>query len=186
MNEMSGNTFSIHYQPSKAARIFAAVLLFSFPLIMLAVMVFSKSAAASESAVWINAVVIGLLVCAAGFLWSMLHHNTIECDGTTLKVHTSFYRFEKPLALLRAVHPQPIGLPELGPLMWKKRRNAFSIPGFQSGRFNLQNGRKAFLSVVNFEVVVYAIEDGSDFLLMLGPPECERLADYLQSRIKAA
>jgi hypothetical protein len=172
---MSSSNYSLHYQPSPNCLRLAAVILFGLPLLLLATALFSTS----KSSPLTSLIIVLPITIMAIVLTTAMRRNSIAIENDTIKVRTTFYSFEAPLQSLLPVRAEPTQLIDLGDLMWRRRRNGFSFPGFQSGWFTLRNGKKAFLSVVAQEVVVYASNDG-ERLLMLGVPEIEKLAAALK------
>ncbi len=172
---MSSSHYSLHYQPSANCLRLAALVLFGLPLLLLATALFSTA----KVSPWASLIVVAPISLMAIVLTTAMRRNSITIDNDTLKVRTTFYSFEAPLKSLLPVRAEPTQLIDLGDLMWRRRRNGFSFPGFQSGWFTLRNGKRAFLSVVAQEVVVYACNDG-ERMLMLGVPEIEKLAAALK------
>ncbi|MEN9558883.1 MAG: hypothetical protein RLZZ502_94 [Pseudomonadota bacterium] len=169
-----------NYQPSALTQGLIFFVLAGLPGIMLLLLSWANNSAFTSKGFWLG---LALLVLLASGLVACMRHNWLSISATELTVRSSFYKKTYLLKELKKVCDAPVNLMMLNDYAWKRRRRAFSFPGYHSGHFVLRNGKSAFVSVIALEVLIY--EDSKGHYLLLGVPEIEKIQSLLDA-IKTA
>lgn len=120
------------------------------------------------SAAWSLAIatLITVLLC-----W-LFFRRRVQLDGNVLSVHSTFYRKHTPVQQMDLPNAAVVDLKQDRRHGLRHKTNAYSMPGFHSGHYRLQDGGKGFALVTDVHrVLVIPVRDGPTLLLSMAEPQ---------------
>lgn len=115
---------------------------------------------------------VAVLCVMAAALGAAFFRRRVTFDGHVLDVRSTLFRRRVPVADMQLEQAGVMDVKRHPCLALKRRRLGYSVPGFHSGHYVLNDGRKGFALLTDRQrTLVIPLKDGSVVMLSMAEPK---------------